>query len=106
PMAALRRFETSPKRLKCAKSGHTRTAWRTRQIDPLLPFTIHPLKERKARESGLQSAGVGCTIPDYFSPAGERRLERSWFPPQRADASIGRPAAFHSGKPSSSLRAV
>jgi hypothetical protein len=33
-MFALRRFETSLKRLKCANSGHSSTAWRTDQGDP------------------------------------------------------------------------
>jgi class 3 adenylate cyclase len=33
-MTALRRFETSLKRLKCANSGHSPRAGRTGQIDP------------------------------------------------------------------------
>ena len=42
------------KRLKCAKSGHTRTAWRTGQIDPLLPSKIGPANGMEAPESGLR----------------------------------------------------
>jgi hypothetical protein len=39
-LAALRRFETSPKRLKCANSSHPRTARRTGQIDPTRKFLL------------------------------------------------------------------
>ena len=37
-----------------AKSGQYGRAWRTSQIDPLLPFKIGPMNGREARESGLR----------------------------------------------------
>jgi hypothetical protein len=42
-------------RPECAKSGHTRTAWRTGQIDPLLPSKLGPANGMEARESGLKA---------------------------------------------------
>jgi hypothetical protein len=39
-MTAERRFETSLKRLKCANTGHSPTAWRTCQIDPKRAFPV------------------------------------------------------------------
>jgi hypothetical protein len=51
---ALRRFETSLKRLKCANSCRSGAAWRTGQIDPLLPFEIGLVKGPEAPESGLR----------------------------------------------------
>jgi hypothetical protein len=37
-----------------AKSGHTRTAWPSGQIDPLLPSKLGPANGMEARESGLR----------------------------------------------------
>jgi hypothetical protein len=75
-MSGLRRFETSLKRLKCANSGHTRTAWRTGQIDPFATFRVaeqndcfgatsghswvHFDSRSRARPSAL---GLGATLP-------------------------------------------
>ena len=52
-MAALRRFTTSPRRLNCANSGHSPTAWRRGQIGP---FRIFPSGRRDRR--GWQSASA------------------------------------------------
>jgi hypothetical protein len=35
-----------------ANSGHSPWAWRTGQIDPLLPFKIGPMNGREAPKSG------------------------------------------------------
>jgi len=69
-VSASRRFETSLKRLKCAKSGHTRIAWLTGQIDPLLPSKIGPANGMEARESGFRQ-GVALHEGRLFRNGGE-----------------------------------
>jgi hypothetical protein len=41
-------------RPECANSGHSPTAWRMAQYDPLLTFKVGPLNGREAPESGLR----------------------------------------------------
>jgi hypothetical protein len=45
-------------RPQCANSGHTRTVWRTGQINPLLPFKVGLMNGREARQSGLRLKAV------------------------------------------------
>jgi hypothetical protein len=45
--------------LKCANTGHSRTAWRTGRIDPKHAFKIGLINGRKGRGSGLRLKRVG-----------------------------------------------
>ena len=47
-------------------TGRSRALPRTRQFDPLLPFTIGPMNGREARESGLRPTAV------LLAPVSER----------------------------------
>jgi hypothetical protein len=58
-----------------AKSGHTRTAWRTGQIDPLLPSKIGPANGMEARESGLRLKAWRCTRGGYSATAARLPLK-------------------------------
>ena len=61
---------------ECANSGHSATACRTGQIDPLLPFKIDRMNRREARESGLFLAdGVGCVVLGHEKLNSAYRLE-------------------------------
>jgi hypothetical protein len=46
-----------PRCLNCANSGHSRTAWRTGQIDPERPFEVSPMNRRYAAQCGHRRNG-------------------------------------------------
>jgi hypothetical protein len=61
--------------LECAKSGHTRTARRTGQNDPLLPSKIGPANGMKARESGRRLKAWRRTRGNYSATAARLTLK-------------------------------
>ena len=74
-MGALRALNSS--RPLRAKSGHTRTAWRTGQIDPLLPSKIGPANGMEAKESGFRLKAWRCTRGGYSATAARLPL-KAW----------------------------
>src|SRR3984885_7373627 len=56
-MSASRRLETPLKRLECANSGHSPTAWRTRPIDPVEIFMPTPPGRPQRRKADRRSCG-------------------------------------------------
>jgi hypothetical protein len=74
-------FYVDSSRPVSAKSGHTRTARRTGQNDPLLPSKIGPANGMKARESGCRLKAWRRTRGNYSATAARltlkaRRLRR------------------------------
>ena len=71
----LRRLRPSPlcplyvdsSRPECANSGHSRTTWQTRKVDPRHAFKMGPMNGRKRRESGRRRYGQDtprARVPD------------------------------------------
>jgi hypothetical protein len=79
-------------RPECAKSGHTRTAWRTGQIGPLLPSKIGPANGMEARESGLRLKAWRRTRGGYSATAARLPLR---LPLRPGDEARGRSRADH-----------
>jgi len=60
----IRRFETSLKRLKCAKSGRFLTAWRTRPFDPKRKFLgCEPIGRLNARRPLPRPPAARLSVP-------------------------------------------
>jgi hypothetical protein len=77
---------------ECAKSGHTRTAWRTGQIDPLLPSKIGPVNGMEARESEFRLKAWRCTRGGYSATAA-RLPPKAWRRSPRPVASGSSPCS-------------
>src|ERR1700733_7116140 len=68
-MSGQRRLETSLKRLKCAKSGHSARTQRTGQIDPERPFAVGPMNRRCAPDCGRRREATDVPFPNRRSAA-------------------------------------
>ena len=78
-MAALRRFETSLKRLKCATSGRSQTGQRTGQVDPKLLFVAKTERRKSNVERTYRIAAVDAHMGPIPDVRGGRGIV--WIPP-------------------------